>query len=217
MDAATGGMSHPGRGNFIAMTTQLSVVTDGPLRVCRECRKPRPLGAYVLLDGECGYYGHEFAAVVCHTCRQRILVHLQDDRKETVADERRQAALKQIMQKLRGQGLTNAPHITELSHEVFGALGGVARVARDVKRTYEQVMMGMNTAQKMKMIQFLAKLSEASTEHRTSAPDLNDLDDRELKLVINQELLEMFHAELQLLQQAPDEPDESATPAVVAS
>ena len=173
------------------MSTQLTIAkTDPaePLRICRECRRPRALNLYLLREGEGGFYGPEFAEAVCYPCRQKIVGLLSDDRRQTVAEERRQAALKEILVKIRGGGLANAPHITELSHEIFSALGGVQRVAKDIAVAYGQAMTGMSIKQKMDMFRMLVKLSEASTTHRVSAPDLSDCTDEELALVLQQQI-----------------------------
>lgn len=171
------------------MTTHLTVVSEaGPHRQCRECKSFRPVDTFELRAGEAGYFGPEFASVVCFTCRQRVARYLTEERQSTASEERRQQLVKQVVQKLRGDGLVNAPHITELSHEVFGAIGGVKRFAQDFKRLYETTMQGLNLRAKMDMSKVLVKLSEASTEHRPSAPDLHDVSDEELAAVLKREL-----------------------------
>lgn len=185
------------------MTTELSVFS-GPVRICRECKKPRSLDNYELQDGEVGYYGPEFASAICYPCRTRIVGYIHGDSRRTAADERRNSALRSLMQKLRGEGLVNAPHIKEFAHEVFGSLGGVKRVAGDFKRTYESVMTGMDTRKKMDMLRTLQKLSEASTEHNDSAPDAGQLTDQELALALQRELQREIDENDGLLEHIPD-------------
>ncbi len=190
------------------MSAQLAVVSETSHRQCRECKGFKTVDQFELRVGEQAWFGPDFAQYVCFECRRRVALYMQADRQSTAAEEKRTALVKQIVQKMRGDGLVNAPHITELSHEVFGAIGGVKRFAGDLKRLYEDTMRGIPLKPKMDMARMLVKLSEASTEHRPSAPDMKELSDEELAAVVKEELAHVLNETLGALSHEHELPDE---------
>lgn len=190
------------------MSAQLAVISETSHQQCRECKAFKTTDQFELRVGEQVWFGPEFAQYVCFDCRRRVALYMQADRQSTAAEEKRTALVKQIVQKMRGDGLVNAPHITELSHEVFGAIGGVKRFAGDLKRLYEDTMRGIPLKPKMDMARMLVKLSEASTEHRPSAPDMKELSDEELAAVVKEELAAVLNETLGMLSHTNELPDE---------
>lgn len=123
----------------------------------------------------------EFKERICKTCLNLQHATAKNRRKEKEQSEAAQLATKMISAITTGKKLVNAPHITEFLDVLIRKIGGTEQFAD----RYLDNLHAAETAKKgsplvMKAYEHITKLILYSTQYRSTAPDVAELNDNEL-------------------------------------
>lgn len=136
----------------------------------------------------------------CNRCNKEI----SKIRKSEAKQKRLKSALAEFTAMLRGTQV-EAPHVAEYCSkliEKFGSLDNIVDMHHTVLSTLVRDNPGSKTA--IDAINGLVRLMELSTKYRDSAPDIEDLDDREIEEELSKLMLARLAGEPQLMQQLVD-------------
>ena len=126
------------------------------------------------------------------------------ERRSRAKDKRLKAALSEFTAMLRGTQV-EAPHVAEYCSklvEKFGNLDNIVNMHHTVITTLVKDNPGSKTA--IDAVNGLVKLMELSTKYRDSAPDVDDLEDREIEEELSRLMLARLSGEPELLNQLVD-------------
>ena len=126
------------------------------------------------------------------------------ERRSRAKDKRLKAALSEFTAMLRGTQV-EAPHVAEYCSkliEKFGSLDNIVDMHHTVVTSLVNDTPGSKTA--IDAVNGLVRLMELSTKYRDSAPDVDDLEDREIEEELSRLMLARLSGEPELLNQLVD-------------
>jgi hypothetical protein len=136
----------------------------------------------------------------CNKCNKEISKIKRSESKK----KRLQSALSEFTAMLRGTHV-DAPHVAEYCAkliEKFGSLDKIVDMHHKVLTSLVDDNPGSKTA--IDAMNGLVRLMELSTKYRDSAPDIEDLDDKEIEEELSRLMLARLSGEPQLLNQLVD-------------
>ena len=156
-------------------------------RICVKCGKEKSRNSF----------GKGPNKTWCNRCNKAGGV----DRRVKAKDKRLKAALSEFTSMLRGTQV-DAPHVADYCGkliEKFGSLDKIVEMHHAVLATLVKNNPGSKTA--IDAMNGLVRLMELSTKYRDSAPDVEDLDDREIEEELSRLMLARLAGEPDLLNQ----------------
>ena len=136
----------------------------------------------------------------CNKCNKEISKIKRSESKK----KRLQSALSEFTAMLRGTQV-DAPHVAEYCAkliEKFGSLDKIVDMHHKVLTSLVDDNPGSKTS--IDAMNGLVRLMELSTKYRDSAPDIEDLDDKEIEEELSRLMLARLSSEPQLLNQLVD-------------
>lgn len=156
----------------------MSSDSNKQVRVCNTCGVPKSLERFGWLDKVGGRRDQR-----CRNCRQQKERQAQADQKAI----EKQQGLAGLVQSVRAAKI-DVPHISEYLASVLRRLGGVEILAQMQVDQIEMLLeLRPGSPAAVAAVKDIAKLIQASTEYRHTAPDLAQVTDTQLNdILINQ-------------------------------
>ena len=136
----------------------------------------------------------------CNKCNKTISSIRRSDTKK----KRLKSALTEFTTMLRGTQV-EAPHVAEYCAKLIDKFGSLDKIV-DMHHTVLNALVKDNPASKTALdaVNGLVRLMELSTKYRDTAPDVDDLDDKEIEEELSRLMLARLAGEPELLGQLVD-------------
>ena len=136
----------------------------------------------------------------CNKCNKDIAKIRRSEAKQ----KRLRSALSEFTPMLRGTQV-DAPHVAEYCSKLIEKFGSLEKIV-DMHHTVLTALIENNPGSKTAIdaMNGLVRLMELSTKYRDSAPDIEDLDDKEIEEELSKLMLARLAGEPQLMQQLVD-------------